>query len=153
MEKFNLKYNVNLFWDKESGGKAYVRNFPPLRFDIPVEFGGKSRFPCPDELFFSAVGGCLLTTFLYFKERLKLNLRGLQVSVQGTVDSVGSKGYQISSLEIIINVEADEEEKVKAERCAELAKEYCHLTRSLENGIPVKVSHKINNPDDDGNRK
>jgi organic hydroperoxide reductase OsmC/OhrA len=138
-----LEYEVKLIWDNESGGDAYISGFPKLKLDMPVEFGGKGRFPCPDELFFSAVGGCLLTTFLYFKERLKLNLRGLQVSVRGTVDSVGPKGYRIKDIEATFHVEVDEEEKLKAEECTELARDYCHLTRSLERGIPIEVWSEI----------
>jgi len=141
----NLKYGVMLIWDMESGGKAYIRDFPPLELDMPVEFGGKSRFPCPDDLFFSAIGGCLLTTFLYFNERLKLNLRGLQVSVNGTVGSIGPEGYRVTGIEAVIHVEVDEEEKLKAEKCAELTKDYCHLTRSLEHGIPIKVWSDVKN--------
>ena len=136
----NLRYAVELVWDKESGGKAYVRDFPPLGLDMPLDFGGKSRFPCPDELFFSAVGGCVLTTFLHFKERLELSLKGLRVSVKGNVGSIGPEGYRITAIDVLITMEVDDEERLKAEKCAELAKEYCHLTRSLEQGIPIKVS-------------
>ena len=139
----NLEYNIRLLWDEESGGEAYVRNFPPLQFDMPTDFGGKSRSPCPDELFFSAIGGCLVTTFLYFKNRLDLKLLGLRVSVQGTVGSVGLKGYRIKSIKTALYVEVDEKETVKAEKCAELAKEFCHLTRSLERGVPIEAQYEI----------
>ena len=135
----NLEYRVKLVWDTESGGDIFIRHFPKLKLDIPVEFGGKSRFPCPDELFLSAVGGCFLTTFLYFKERLRIELRSLQVLVNGTVDYTGPEGYRIKKIEIIIHVEVDREEKLKAEECVELTKTFCHLTRSLEEGIPIKV--------------
>jgi organic hydroperoxide reductase OsmC/OhrA len=139
----SLEYKVKLVWDNESGGEAYICGFPKLKLDTPVEFGGKGRFPCPDELFFSAVGGCLLTTFLYFKERLELNLKGLQVSIHGTVDSVGPEGYRVTGIEATIHVEVDEREKSKAEECIGLAEDYCHLTHSLERGIPIKVRSEI----------
>jgi organic hydroperoxide reductase OsmC/OhrA len=138
-----IEYKVKLVWDAESGGNVYITDFPKLKIDMPVEFGGKGRFPCPDELFFSAVGGCFLTTFLYFKERLKIKLRDLQILVQGTVENVGPKGYRISEIQITMNVDVDEEEKLKAEECAELTKDFCHLTRSLETGIPIKVTSNV----------
>jgi uncharacterized OsmC-like protein len=110
---------------------------------MPLEFGGKNRFPCPDDLFFSAIGGCILTTFLYFKNKIKLNLRDLRIVVQGKVNSVGAKGYRIMGIEVFINVETDEREKSKAEKCVELAKDYCHLTRSIEQGIPIKILYDV----------
>lgn len=142
-----LKFEVTLSWDPEKGGKAQIGTFPPMEFDTPLEFGGESRYPCPDEIFFSAVGGCLITTFLYFKKRLKLDLRGIQVTVQGTVAPVGPKGYRIKGIEAFVNVEADEKERSKAEKCAKLAIEYCHITRSLEDGIPVEADYQIRIPD------
>ena len=139
----SLKYEVKLLWDGESGGEAHIRETPALKIDMPVEFGGRGRFPCPDELFFSAVGGCLLTTFLYFKEKLRFFLRGLQVSVKGIVNLIGPKGYRIAGIEAFIRIEVDEKEKLKAEKCAELTRDYCHITRSLEQAIPLRISSKI----------
>jgi len=137
----NLKYEVVLAWDKETGGEAHIGSFPAIRLDMPVEFGGKGRFPCPDELFFSAVGGCLLTTFLYYKKKLRLRLKGLQIPVKGTVDFTGKKGYEITGIEATFKIETDETERAK--ECAELAKHYCHIARSLEPTIPIKISTKI----------
>jgi len=145
----NLRYGVKLLWDKETGGRAYVEGFPPLLFDRPVKFGGKSRFPCPDHYFFSAVGGCVITTFLFFRGRLKLKMKELQVSVQGEVNSVGPEGYRVANLDIVVHVGVDEGERSKAEKCAELAREFCHLTRSLERGIPVSVKYEVGIVDSD----
>ena len=142
----HLKYEVELTWDRESGGKVCVGKFSTLTVDMPVEFGGKGRFPCPDELFFSAVGGCLLTTFLYFKEKLKLRLEGLWVLVKGTVELLGPEGYRITGIDAVIRAETGENEKQRAEKCAEFAKEYCHITRTLERAIPIRISAEIQTP-------
>jgi organic hydroperoxide reductase OsmC/OhrA len=141
----NLEYKVKLVWDTESGGEVHISGFPKLKLDMPVEFGGKGRFPCPDELFFSAVGGCFLTTFLYFKERLKIKLKDLQILVQGKVVYVGPRGYRIKEIQIIMNVNVDEEERLKAEECVELTQNFCHLTKSLEESIPIKVKSNVTN--------
>lgn len=138
-----LEYEVKLIWDKESGGDVCIRHFPKLKLDTPTEFGGKSRSPCPDELFFSAVGGCLLTTFLYFKEKMGLELRGLHVSVQGTLSNIGRKGYQITGVRVLMHIDVDQKERMKAKECVEMAREYCHLTSSLERGIPIKIESEI----------
>jgi len=143
----DLRYEVELAWDKETGGEARSGSFPVIRLDMPVEFGGKGRFPCPDELFFSAVGGCLLTTFLYYKKKLRLRLGGLQVLIKGSVDFIGKKGYEITGIEATLKIETDDTERAK--ECAELAKYYCHITRSLEPAIPIKVSTNIKHINDE----
>ena len=134
-----VEYDINLVWDMESGGDVYLKNFPKLKLDMPVEFGGKGRSPCPDEYFLSAVGGCYLTTFLYFKERLGLRPRDLRVAVQATANYIAPKGYRITETRVFMQVDVDAEEKEKAEECMELAREHCHLTRSIEEGLPIKV--------------
>jgi organic hydroperoxide reductase OsmC/OhrA len=138
-----LEYEIEVIWDKQTGGHVNIQGFPTTKLDMPVEFGGMSKAPCPDELFFTAVGGCLLTTFLYFKERLTLTLRELRVSIQGKVDYLGPKGYRISEIIIVIYVKVPLNEQSKAEECTELATNYCHITRSLEEGIPLQISSKI----------
>ncbi len=138
-----IRCMVRVVWDMESGGVSYIRDLTPLILDTPVEFGGRGRSYCPDELFLSAIGGCLLTTFLYFKRRLRLNIKGLQVSIYGSTDLIGPEGYRITGITAVIHVEVNVEEKEKTEECIELTREYCHLTRSLEHTIPIKIKHEI----------
>ena len=138
-----VEYDVNLVWDMESGGDVYVKRFPKLKLDMPVEFGGKGRSPCPDEYFLSAVGGCYLTTFLYFKERLGLRPRGLKITVQATANYIVPKGYRITETRVFMHVTVDAEEKEKAEECIELAREHCHLAHSIKQGLPIKVLHDV----------
>jgi uncharacterized OsmC-like protein len=138
----NLKYTIELNWDMESGGEAHIDNLPAVKLDLPKDFGGKGRFPCPVELFLSSVGGCLLTTFLYYRRKLRVLLHGLQVEVKGSVDLVG-EAYQITGIEVVIKVETDEDEKTKAEECVELTKYYCLLIRVLEQTVPIETSVEI----------
>jgi len=91
----HLECQIHLFWDGESGGEIDFKG-SALRLDTPVEFGGKGRYPCPDQLLFSAVGGCLLTTFLYFQRKLSFRLDGLQITVGGDIDLDGPEGYRIN---------------------------------------------------------
>jgi organic hydroperoxide reductase OsmC/OhrA len=140
----NLKYQVKLLWDKRSGAEVSIGEFPKLKLDMPAEFGGEGKYPCPDELFLSAVGGCLLTTFLYFKNKINLRLNGLKISVIGTIDMISpAEGYRVTGIEATMQVEVEESEKVKAEKCARLSEEYCHITRTLEGVIPIKVLKEI----------
>ena len=132
---------INLLWDGESGGEVNIRNHPPLRLDTPVEYGGKGRYPCPDEIFLSAIGGCLLTTFLYFKRKIRLHLEGLRISVSGNVGLVGPEGYRITDLKAVIRIKTSKEEEANVKKCVEWTKDYCHITRALT--VPVKISMEI----------
>jgi organic hydroperoxide reductase OsmC/OhrA len=132
---------INLLWDGESGGEISINNHPTIKLDMPIEYGGKGRYPCPDEFFLSAIGGCLLTTFLYFKQKVKLHLEALQISVSGKVNLVGPKGYRVTDLTGLIRVKTSKDEKANAKKCIEWAKNYCHITHAIT--VPIKLSAEI----------
>jgi len=138
----HLKYQIQLLWDGKSGGEADFKG-STLRLDTPVEFGGGGRYPCPDELFFSAVGGCLLTTFLYFQRKLNFCLEGLQVTIRGDVDLVGPEGYRITRIKALLHIKTIEEEEAKARECAALTRDFCHITRTLGKAIPTEISAEV----------
>jgi len=138
----SLEFKAKLIWDGESGGEAKVRKSKDLKLDMPVEFGGKGRYPCPDELFLAGLAGCLLTTFLYFRNKLSFYMEHFEILTGGKL-SAESDGYRIGGIEATIRVKTNRSEKTKVRRCIELTKKYCHITRTLEKAIPIRISGRI----------
>lgn len=142
--KENLRYQVQVNWDGESGGFVECENCGDLRVDIPREFSGLGRSPCPDQLFLASIGGCLLTTLLHFKGRFDLDIAGVNISVSEDITLSRSEGYRIRSIKAAMSVKADPGNADIVKRCAELAKDYCHITRSIEACTPLDVSVEVN---------
>lgn len=143
-----LEYVTEVSWDGKSGGHARFGDSiqglkHELRVDKPIEFGGKGDFPSPCSVFFTGFGSCLLTTFLYMKERMRLDIAGLQVTVKATVRSAMVGGYHLDGIEAIIHVETNEENKAKAERCVALTSSYSFALRALKAGVPINVGSDI----------
>jgi uncharacterized OsmC-like protein len=138
----DLTFQANLVWDGESGGEVRAGKFEGLKLDMPIEFGGNGRYPCPDELFLSAMAGCLLTTFLYFKKKLRAHVKGFRISINGTLHG-GREGYRLAGMEATIFAEANKSNEAEVRRCVELAKQYCHLTRTLEEAVPIRILDRI----------
>jgi uncharacterized OsmC-like protein len=138
----DLRFQANLVWDGESGGEVSVGKFQGLKLDMPVEFGGNGRYPCPDELFLSAVAGCLLTTFLYFKKKMNVHVTGFRISISATLHG-GREGYRLAGMEATIFAEAKKSNEPGLRRCIELARRYCHLTRTLEKAVPIRILDRI----------
>lgn len=131
------KCSVTVNWDGLTGGEAKTSQ-RKLDFDMPKEFNGLGRSFCPDELLLSAIGGCLITTFLNFKERFNLPLKKIQVNVRGEVKLVEG-AYRVNGVEVKMEASTAGDEVERVRRFIELAKEYCHITRSLEGCIPITV--------------
>jgi len=134
-----LKFRVSVSWDDVSGGEVQLEKFPTFGLDMPIEFGGKGRFLGPEELLLSSVGGCLLTTLVWFKKQMDIaSLEELKVGVEGTWEKM-REGWRITKIDATIKFQAKEDEQEKVEECVEMAKNFCHITRSLEKGILVEV--------------
>jgi uncharacterized OsmC-like protein len=138
----NLRFRARLRWDGESGGEVSTGRFRGLKLDMPIKFGGKGRYICPDELFLSSVAGCLLTTFLYFRKRFDVHLKGFEISINGTLHA-RSDGYKMSEIKATIFAKTKKNDEVGVRRCIKLAEEYCHITRTLEKTVPIKFIERI----------
>lgn len=134
-----LRYGAAVRWDKESGGEVSCKNTVDFRVDTPTEFSGTGRYPCPDQVFLASLGGCLLTTFLHFKRRFDFEVEDVRVSVDGEVALVGAEGYRTEWVEVILHIKVKSGEGTLARRCAELARDYCHITRTIEKALPITV--------------
>ena len=141
--KKNLRYQVDLSWDGESGGFVGCENCDDLKVDVPREFTGLGRSPCPDQLFLASIGGCLLTTFLHFKGRFKIDVVDVNISIFEDITLIRSEGYRIRSVKAAMCVKGKPGDADIIKRCAELAKDYCHITKSIEGCIPLDVSVEV----------
>jgi len=135
----NIEYKVKLKW---VGGTASQVNFdhhPPFMVDIPKIFGGEGKHYCSDEIFLASIGGCFLATFLYYMDKLKFEIKGINVSVSTNL-KLKRDGYHITGVNLNVNIQVEDKFKEKAERCANLAAEYCHILRHIKEAVPVTLN-------------
>jgi len=138
-----LGFKSKVRWDGATGGEAYVKSFPPLRFDTSKEYGGPGgRDVCPDELFLTSIAACTLTTFLYFKSKLSLDLRDLVIDAHSQV-KLTREGYRIAEVRLAMSLKVAKGQAEVAKRCVELVSKYCHIKRSVEPSIPVSLDAAI----------
>lgn len=131
---------AKIFWDGKTGGRIKIGRRAEVKVDIPREFGGLGRYSCPDELFIASVASCLLTTLLYFKEKMRLRLLSLSVEGSGDIEKKGSNGYELKKVRFKISIAAKKEYERMARECVELAEEYCHLSKLLSKLVNVEIN-------------
>ncbi len=136
--KERLRYSAEAQWDKETGGEVTVNEFK-ISFDTPSDHGGQERHPCPDQLFLASITGCLMNTFLYYKSHMGVETKDIKISAEANVKLVNPVGYRIIGIDAHIQAWSGEEEADLNRTCAERARDYCHLTKSIEAAIPIKV--------------
>jgi uncharacterized OsmC-like protein len=133
-----VNYSIETNWDRGTGGYATFGDHM-INFDTPIEFGGEGKAPCPDQLFLASLSGCILDTFINFKNRLEVETTSVKLKTSTKV-KLNSKGfYSLEDIRILFKIQCEKVFLKKNRRCAELACEYCHLTKSIESVIPIKI--------------
>jgi len=108
--------------------------------DAPFEAGGQNRGIRPKMLILAGLGGCTAVDVVLILQKMKQNVTGLRIAVQGTLTEVHPKVYESITLKYIFKGENLEKEKLV--KAIELSQEkYCGVTAMLKN--TVKISYDI----------
>ncbi len=101
---------------------------------------GEGSGPNPSRLLSTAVGHCLSSSLLYCLGKAKIKVKNLNTTVTADIRR-NEEGYRrISGLNVQIHLEVDEADRIRLPRCLTIFENYCMVTQSIRNGIPVKVT-------------
>ena len=137
-----ILYTAQAVWDGKTGGVATATEGRTIVFDTPKTYGGNGNGICPDELFVSAVLGCLMNTFLDFQRKTGLEVVSIDLDGEATA-KFDKEGYQIVGIKIGGTVVVDPDEIEFGERAVVMMKKYCHLTRSIKDCIPIEYNVEV----------
>jgi len=137
--KDRLHYTAEAQWDKETGGEVTANGFK-ISFDTPQDHGGNEGHPCPDQLFLASITGCLMNTYLYYRKHLGAETMDIKIGAEAEIQLVNPYGYRVKVIDAHIQVWSTEEEADLNRTCAERARDYCHLTKSIEDATPINVT-------------
>lgn len=137
-----IEYQADSVWDGKTGCKTTTSEGRSVVFDTPTAYGGAGDGFCPDEIFVSAVLACLNNTFLDFQRKFEMELMSLKLTGKASVN-FDNEGYRIMGIAVSGEVIVGEDELETGERCVELMKKFCHLTRSFSDSIPVTLDVNV----------
>ncbi len=115
-----------------------VDTIPSLVVDEMAPIG-QGLGPNPSRLLSVAVGHCLSSSLLYCLNKAKVRTTKLDTTVMTKIDR-NAEGYlRIQGLNVRIQLQVNEEDKLRVPRCLALFENYCTVTQSVREGIDVKV--------------
>lgn len=138
-----LNYEARGVWDRKTGGRIRFPGLPDVRFDTPASFGGLGAYACADQLFLSSLAACLMATFLYFGRRMRFRPVHVEANVRARIALAGRNAYRFSGIKIVLEVVSVKDDRVIAQRCADLAMAYCHLTKTVGEVVPMSVKARV----------
>ena len=137
MEKISFKAEVH--WTRGTRGEIRIKNFKPIEIGIIKEFGGEEILG-PEELFIASVASCVLTTFLYFAKKYKVEYHKINVDVNGNIKRMEGGYYKFTKIDVKLKVAAPEDAEFDIEECFNFTKKYCIISNTIKECVPLNIT-------------
>lgn len=110
--------------------------------DEPLEKGGTDAGMNPVELMLSSLAGCMTLTLSIYSEAMGVAVKGIEVAVEGDLDSAGMKGSArvrpgFSKIRLDIKAETDAAPEV-FQQVVDLAVLRCPVEDSIGKGVEIE---------------
>lgn len=115
-----------------------VPTTPTLTLDEPAPLG-RGAGPNAADLLAAAVGNCLSASLLMCLQKSRADVRSLSAVVTARIERNEKGRLRIAGIDAEIAPQLGPGEAGKLERCRGIFEEFCTVTASIRQGIPVEV--------------
>ena len=122
------EYKVKFDWDQ----------VPDLVLDEPTPLGSQAG-PNASRMLAAAAANCLSASLLFCVHKSEAPPGSMHTAVTCTLVRTPQKRLRIGGLEVRIQVSGEMEQAARMKRCLELFEDFCVVTASIRQGIPVAV--------------
>jgi len=134
------KYEASASWALHHHGSVQPGDGIPLKLDfsVPPEFGGEGGMWTPEHLLLAAVASCFAAPFRGMAEKSNLDFQTIEIAVEGVIEK---KEGSLRFTKVILHPEAlicREEDRARAVRLLDKAKQSCLVARSLSAEIEMQ---------------
>ena len=113
-------------------------NVPGLYGDEPPPLG-KGEGPSPADLLAAAVGNCLSDSLLFALRKFKQAPEPIQTAVTATIDRNAENRLRVMNMTVKLTLGMLESSLSYLDRALAQFEEFCIVTQSVRQGIPVTV--------------
>lgn len=124
----------------------FVAEFPdvpttpaPLVFDEPAPLGS-DRGPNAAAVLGAAIGDCLAASLAHCLHKSRVNMDHLEADVVTHVGRNERGRLRIVGIDVELKPEIDEMDEGRLQRCEKLFEDFCIVTQSIRQGIPINVT-------------
>lgn len=103
---------------------------------------GEAAGPNATDLLCAAVANCLAASLLMCLQKSRASVESLTATATATVARNDQGRLRISRIDVEIAPELGPDDAAKLERCRALFEQFCTVTASLRQGVPVEVTLK-----------
>lgn len=121
------------FPDLSVAGAIAVDEPPPL---------GDGEAPDPAALLAAAIGSCLAASLVFCLRRARGDAQGLTADVTAHILRNEAGRFRIGSVDVALTADVPDADLARLQRCEGLFEDFCIVTQSVRQGIPVNVMLK-----------
>jgi uncharacterized OsmC-like protein len=118
-----------------------VPEAPAVQIDEPAPLGD-GRGPNAADLLAAAVGNCLTASLLMCLQKSRAEVGGMTTTAAVRMERNAAGRIRIAGIDVEIDPGLGPDDAAKLERCRGLFEEFCTVTASVRQGIPVHVTVK-----------
>jgi uncharacterized OsmC-like protein len=113
----------------------------PLYMDEPDPVGCNSG-PNAGKVLAAAMGNCITASLLFCLQKARAEVGEIETKVEGVMRRNDEGRWRIAEIDVEISPEVAEGYDSQYERCMGLFEEFCVVSQSVKQGIPINV--KVN---------
>ncbi len=136
MEEGEFKVHIEPLGGYEFKAKFSKDDIPELLMDEPAPLG-KGEHPNAGLLLAAAVGNCLCASLTFCLQKARAEVKGVSADVYALLERDERGRLRIKSIRVQLHPELNDPRKL--ERCREIFEDFCIVTQSVREGIPVQV--------------
>ena len=139
-----MKSNVRL--TQLSGYQFAVQMEKPewgITMDEPPPVG-EGQGPDATRLLAAALGHCLSASLTFCLQKARVSISGLTADIQASVCRNERGRWRVAAMDVEVQVAGLEPaQRAAFERCRSLFEDFCIVTASIREGIPVKIDLRL----------
>lgn len=135
-----MSHTINLNWLQKMSFESSIKNHK-IKLDLPKDAGGDDTGPTPKPLLLVALAGCTAMDVVPMLQKMRVDFKGLSISVTGEVSEEHPKYY--TKMHIIYEFKGENLPKDKLEHAVKLSQDkYCGVGALFKKAIPVTYEIK-----------
>ncbi|MBU0570561.1 OsmC family protein [Patescibacteria group bacterium] len=136
-------FRTELRWSGFKRGSVSSPGKLNIGVATPPEFNGEEGYWSPEELLLSAVDSCIMTTFLHYAERKKIEFKAYESETEGVLERIDDQ-FMFSNIKIKPTILVMSEDQVgKVKELMTIAENNCFISNSIKSTIEVIPEIKV----------
>lgn len=112
-------------------------NAGSIMSDEPEPLGG-AEGPSPSQMLAASVANCLAASLMFAIRKYKGDPGQVKATVEGVLTRTNGR-LRIEQIDVTLMIENEADNLPKLDRVLEQFEEFCIVTQSVKNGIPVEI--------------